>query len=77
MTEAEAQTIYECLEEDQTVSPIHFNDQIDKSRAQRKLAFSKLEALLEETGPQNSYEYMLLNPMESPPRPLGKQMIIT
>ena len=69
MTEAEAQTIYECLEEDQTVSPMHFNDQIDKSRVQRKLAFSQLEALLEESGPQNPYEYMLLNPMESPPRP--------
>ena len=69
MTEAEAQTIYECLEEDQTVSPIQFSDQVDKSRSQRRLAFRKLEELLEETGPQNPYEHMLLNPIESPPKP--------
>ena len=72
LTEAEAQTIYECLEEDQTVSPIHFSNEIIKNRSLRKLAFSKMDEMLEETGPQNPYEYMLMNPQESPPVPPRK-----
>ena len=72
MTETEAQTIYECLEEDQTVSPIHFSNEIVRNRSLRKLAFIKMDEMLEEIGPQNPYEYMLLNPQESPPVPPRK-----
>ena len=72
MTEAEVQTIYECLEEDQIVSPIHFSNEIDRSRSLRKLAYSKMDEMLEETGPQNPYEFMMMNPNQSPPMPPRK-----
>ena len=72
LTEEEAEIIYECLEKDQTVNPIHLSPQIEKSKPLRKIAFSKLEEILEEEGPLNPYEYMLLNPTEAPPVPPRK-----
>ena len=72
LTEEEAEVIYECLEKDQTVSPIHFNPLIKQSKPLRQRAFSKLEEMLEEEGPLNPYEYMLLNPTEVPPTPPGR-----
>ena len=70
LTQEEAQTIYECLEADQVVSPIHFNKEIIKAPTFRRLAYQKLEELLEEEGSINPYEMMLLNPMEEmPPDP--------
>ena len=72
LTEEEAEVIYECLEKDQTVSPIHFSPLIEQTKPLRKMAFSKLEEMLEEEGPLNPYEYMLLNPTEVPPAPPGR-----
>ena len=43
LTKEEAQTIYDCLEADQVVSPIHFNKEILKAPSPRRLAYQKLE----------------------------------
>ena len=64
MTQEEAQTIYDCLEADQVVSPIHFNKEIIKGPSQRSLAYQKLEEILEQEGSVNPYQVMLLGPPE-------------
>ena len=59
------------LNADQVVSPIHFNEGIVKAPSSRRLAYQKLEELLEEEGSINPYELMLLSPEEEmPPDPL-------
>ena len=50
LTQEEAQTVYDCLEADQVVSPIHFNKEIARTPDLRKLAYQKLEEILEEEG---------------------------
>ena len=54
--------MYECLNHDQTVSPIHFTDKLLKLHSDREAAYAKLDKILEEKGPLNPYEFALLNP---------------
>ena len=62
--------MYECLEADQVVSPIHFNKEIMKNPSPRKLAYRRLEEILEEEGSINPYQIMLLGlEEEKPPDP--------
>ena len=56
--------MYECLDADQVVSPIHFNKNILKSPSPRNLAYRRLEEILEEEGSINPYQIMLLGPEE-------------
>ena len=62
MSQEEAQTIYDCLEADQVVSPLHFNKDIVKAPSHRRLAYQKLEEILEQEGSVNPYQVMLLGP---------------
>ena len=48
LTQEEAQTVYDCLGAEQVVSPIHFNKEIAKTPNFKKLAYQKLEEILEE-----------------------------
>ena len=64
LTQEEAQTVYDCLAAEQVVSPIHFNKEIVKAPNIRKLAYQKLEEILEEEGSINPYEVMILSPEE-------------
>ena len=64
MTEEEAQTVYDCLAAEQVVSPIHFNKEIAKAPRVKKLAYQKLEEILEEEGSVNPYQMMILGPVE-------------
>ena len=59
--------MYECLEADQVISPIHFNQEVIKNLSPRRLAFSRLEEILEEEGSINPYQVMLLGPEEEKP----------
>ena len=70
LTLDEAQTVYDCLEADQIVSPIHFQKDIIQAPSQRRLAYQKLEEILEEEGSVNPYQVMLLGlEEEDPPDP--------
>ena len=60
LTPEEAQTVYDCLEAEQVVSPIHFNKEITKTPNLRKLAYQKLEEILEEEGSVNPYQIMFM-----------------
>ena len=64
LTPEEAQTVYDCLETEQVVSPIHFNKEIAKTPNPRKLAYQKLEEILEEEGSVNPYQIMFMGPDE-------------
>ena len=64
MTQEEAQTVYDCLEAEQVVSPIHFNKEIARAPNFKKLAYQKLEEILEEEGSVNPYQRMILGPDE-------------
>ena len=64
LTQEEAQTVYECLAAEQVVSPIHFNKEIAKAPNFKKLAYQKLEEILEEEGSVNPYQLMILSPDE-------------
>ena len=64
LTHEEAQTVYDSLEADQVVSPIHFNKEITKTPNLRKLAYQKLEEILEEEGSVNPYQIMFMGPDE-------------
>ena len=67
LTTEEAKVIYECLRLDQTVSPIHFSNDFPKLHVVREAAYMKLDNMLEEHGPLNPYEHMLLNPQHELP----------
>ena len=69
LTQEEAKTIYDCLEADQVVSPIHFHKEIIKAPSQRTLAYQKLEEILEEEGSVKPYQIMLLGPVEEEASP--------
>ena len=56
--------MYDCLEADQVVSPIHFNKEIARTPNLRKLAYQKLEEILEEEGSVNPYQIMFMGPDE-------------
>ena len=62
MTTEEAKAVYECLNHDQTVSPVHFTENLLKLHSSREAAYAKLDKMLEEKGPLNPYEFALLNP---------------
>ena len=64
LTPEKAQTVYDCLEAEQVVSPIHFNKEIAKTLNLRKLAYQKLEEILEEGGSVNPYQIMFMGPDE-------------
>ena len=64
MSPEEAQTVYDCLEAEQVVSPIHFNKEIARAPNLRKLAYQKLEEILEEEGSVNPYQIMFMGPDE-------------
>ena len=64
LTQEEAQTVYDCLEAGQVVSPIHFNKEIARAPYFKKLAYQKLEEILEEVGSVNPYQRMILGPDE-------------
>ena len=57
LTTEEAKAVYECLNQDQVVSPIHFNKELPKLHSIREAAYAKLEHILEEEGPLNPYEH--------------------
>ena len=61
LTQEEAQTVYECLAAEQVVSPIHFNKEIAKAPNLKKLAYQKLEEILEEEGSVNPYQLIILS----------------
>ena len=67
MTTEEAKAVYECLNHDQTVSPIHFSKDLPKLHSIREAAYARLENMLEEKGPLNPYEFALLNPQSEFP----------
>ena len=67
LTTEEAKAVYECLNQDQTVSPIHFDKDLPKLHSVREGAYAKLENILEEEGPLNPYEHALLNPYNELP----------
>ena len=60
LTQEEAQTVYDCLEAEQVVSPIHFNKGIARTPNFKKLAYQKLEEILEEEGSVKPYQMMIL-----------------
>ena len=62
LTTEEAKAVYECLNQDQVVSPIHFDKDLPKLHSIREAAYTKLEHILEEEGPLNPYEHALLHP---------------
>ena len=67
LTTEEAKAIYEYLNHDQTVSPIHFSKDLPKLHSIREVAYARLENMLEEKGPLNPYEFALLNPQSEFP----------
>ena len=67
LTTEEAKAVYECLNQDQVVSPIHFNKDLPKLYSIREAAYAKLEHILEEEGPLNPYEHALLHPYHELP----------
>ena len=62
LTTEEAKAVYECLNQDKVVSPIHFDKDLPKLHSIREAAYAKLEHILEEEGPLNPYEHALLHP---------------
>ena len=54
LTTEEAKAIYECLNEEQVVSLIHFDKDLPKLHAIREAAYAILEHILEEEGPPQS-----------------------
>ena len=64
LTTKEAKAVYECLNHDQTVSPIHFNKDLPKLYSIREAAYAKLENILEEEGPLNPYEHAFVKPLQ-------------
>ena len=62
LTTEEAKAVYECLNHDQVVSPIHFDKDLPTLHSIREAAYAKLEHILEEEGPLNPYEHALLHP---------------
>ena len=62
LTTEEAKAVYECLNQDQVVSPIHFDKDLPKLHSIREAAYARLEHILEEEGPLNPYEHALLHP---------------
>ena len=58
LTTEEAKAVYECLNQDQVVSPIHFDKDLPKLHSIREAAYAKLEHILEEEGPLNPYEML-------------------
>ena len=67
LTTEEAKAVYECLNQDQVVSPIHFDKDLPKVHSIREAAYAKLEHILEEEGPLNPYEHALLHPYHELP----------
>ena len=67
LTTEEAKAVYECLYQDQIVSPIHFDQDLPKLHSIREAAYAKLELILEEEGPLNPYEHVLLHPYHELP----------
>ena len=67
LTTEEAKVIYDCLRLDQTISSLHFNNDFPKLHVTREAAYMRLENILEEHGPLNPYEHMLLNPQHELP----------
>ena len=67
LTTEEAKAVYECLNHDQTVSPIHFHKDLPRLHAIRETAYARLEHILEREGPLNPYEHALLNPYSELP----------
>ena len=59
--------MYECLNQDQVVSPLHFDTDLPRLYAIREAAYKELEKMLEEEGPLNPYEYLLMKPQEELP----------
>ena len=59
--------MYECLNQDQVVSPLHFDTDLPRVYAIREAAYKELEKMLEEEGPLNPYEYLLMKPQEKLP----------
>ena len=59
--------VYECLNQDQVVSPLHFDTDLPRLYAMREAAYKELEKMLEEEGPLNPYEYLLMKPQEELP----------
>ena len=47
----ETKVVYECLNQDQVVSPLHFNTDLPRLYAIREAAYRELEIMLEEEGP--------------------------
>ena len=56
LTTEETKVVYECLNQDQVVSPLHFNTDQPRLYAIREAAYRELEIMLEEEGPLNPYE---------------------
>ena len=50
LTTEGAKAVYESLNQDQTVSPIHFDKDLPKLHSIREAAYAKLENILEEEG---------------------------
>ena len=67
LTTEEAKAIYECLNQDQIVSPIHFDKDLLKLHSIREAAYAKLEHILGGEGPLNPYEHALLHPYHELP----------
>ena len=67
LTTEEAKAVYECLNQDQVVSPIHFDKDLPKLHSIREAAYAKLDHILEEEGPLNPYEHALLHPYHELP----------
>ena len=67
LTTEEAKAVYECLNQDQVVSPIHFDKDLPKLHPIREAAYAKLEHILKEEGPLNPYEHALLHPYHEHP----------
>ena len=62
LTTEEAKVVYECLNQGQVVSPLHFNTDLPRLYTIREAAYKELEKMLEEEGPLNPYEYLLMKP---------------
>ena len=58
LTPEEIEVIYNCLEEEKVVSPLHFSKEIIKPEI--KPEYARLDQILEEEGSVNPYEYVML-----------------
>ena len=67
LTTEDAKAVHECLNQDQVVSPIHFDKDLPKLHSIREAAYAKLEHILEEEGPLNPYKHALLYPYHELP----------